>query len=221
MNNEEKQVGRPLNADRDQPQSARIRSAIETHARSGHLAEELAEESAERYRDLVEGLDAIVWEANVDPWRYSFVSQRTQALLGYPVDQWLRDPDFWMRLIHPEDRARTVSVWQAAASARKDFRVDYRVIASDGRIMCVSMIARIRQHARRPAQFRGLLLDVGDSIRAGIVEALVAHQTAELLAGQIQLRALATELGLSEHRERAKLATELHDHLPNYWSSDV
>ena len=213
MHNEEQKAARPLTADGDLLQSARLRNVNEPRARSGHMAEKRAEESADRYRDLVEGVDAIVWEANVDPWQYTFVSQRAQVLFGYPVEQWLREPNFWMDLIHPEDRAQTVSVWQAAASARKDFRVDYRVIASDGRIMWVSLIAHVRQYAHRPAQFRGLLLDVGDSIRAKMVQTLVAHQTAELLSRQEQLRALATELTLSEHRERAKLATELHDHL--------
>ena len=42
---------------------------------------------------------------------------------------------------------------------------------------------------------------------------MVTQQTAELLTTQDQLRALATELNLAEHRARTKLAAELHDHL--------
>jgi len=213
-NEEQRMVARPLKTIGERLESEdHLRDANEPRARQGLTAQKWAEESADRYRDLVEGLDAIVWEANVDPWQYTFVSQRAQVLFGYPVERWLREPRFWTDLIHPEDRAQAVNVWQAAASAREDFRVDYRVMASDGRIMWVSMIAHVRQPAHRPAQFRGLLLDVGDSIRAGMLQTLVAHQTAELRSGQEQLRALATELSLSEHRERAKLAMELHDHL--------
>ena len=87
------------------------------------------------------------------------------------------------------------------------------MIAADGRIVWLAMMARLRQPEHLPAQFRGLLLDIGDSIRAEMLETLVAHQTKELLDRQEQLRALATELTLSEHRERTKVATELHDHL--------
>lgn len=212
-NEEQRKAARPLTTDGDLLQSARLRNVNEPRARSGRMAEKWAEESADRYRDLVEGLEAIVWEANIDPWQYTFVSQRAQVLFGYPVERWLREPSFWTDLIHPEDRAQAVSIWKVAASARKDFNVDYRVIASDGRIMWVSMIAHVRQQEHRPPQFRGLLLDIGDSIRARMLQTLVAHQTAELRSGQEQLRALATELSLSEHRERAKLAMELHDHL--------
>jgi signal transduction histidine kinase len=45
------------------------------------------------------------------------------------------------------------------------------------------------------------------------LEQAVNIKTVELLQSQERLRALTTELNLTEHRERARLATELHDHL--------
>ena len=45
------------------------------------------------------------------------------------------------------------------------------------------------------------------------LEQLVANRTEELVQSQTRLRGLATELNLLEHRERQRLATELHDHL--------
>ncbi|HEX6727807.1 MAG TPA: response regulator, partial [Nitrospira sp.] len=45
------------------------------------------------------------------------------------------------------------------------------------------------------------------------LEHRVEERTAELHQSQERLRALATELSLSEQRERKRLATELHDHL--------
>ena len=48
---------------------------------------------------------------------------------------------------------------------------------------------------------------------AGQLERLVESRTDELLQSQARLRELATELNLAEHRERTKLASELHDHL--------
>jgi CheY-like chemotaxis protein/two-component sensor histidine kinase len=75
------------------------------------------------------------------------------------------------------------------------------------------MLARPRLSPSSQKQFRGLLIDVGDSIRAEALQNLVTKQTSELLAHQERLRALATELNLAEHRVRTALATELHDHL--------
>ncbi|WHZ25959.1 MAG: Two-component transcriptional response regulator, NarL/FixJ family [Nitrospira sp.] len=45
------------------------------------------------------------------------------------------------------------------------------------------------------------------------LEQLVAERTEELTLSQERLRALASELNLTEQRERKRLATELHDHL--------
>jgi CheY-like chemotaxis protein len=45
------------------------------------------------------------------------------------------------------------------------------------------------------------------------LERQVASRTQELVRSQDRLRALATELNLTEQRERKRLATELHDHL--------
>jgi PAS domain S-box-containing protein len=48
---------------------------------------------------------------------------------------------------------------------------------------------------------------------AQVLEQLVANRTEELVQSETRLRGLATELNLLEHRERQRLATELHDHL--------
>ena len=48
---------------------------------------------------------------------------------------------------------------------------------------------------------------------SGRLESLVEERTRELVQSHDRLRAMATELNLSEQRERKRLATELHDHL--------
>ncbi|ALA59094.1 response regulator [Nitrospira moscoviensis] len=48
---------------------------------------------------------------------------------------------------------------------------------------------------------------------AGQLEQLVDERTQELMQSQERLRALATELNVTEQRERKRLAAELHDHL--------
>lgn len=204
---------RPDESGRTAGSDDRLRDANEQLTLATLRAQEQSAESAERYRALVEGLDAIVWEAHTDPWRFTFVSRQAQAILGYPVERWLTEPTFWMDGIHPEDRPLAVSICTESAAARRDFRVEYRAIASDGRIVWSALIARLRQVDQGPAQYRGLILNVGDSIRAETLEQLVAQQTAELLGKQDHLQALTTELNLAEHRERTRLSAELHDHL--------
>ena len=42
------------------------------------------------------------------------MSGRAETVLGYPVDRWLREPDFWARRIHPEDRESTLEFYRDA-----------------------------------------------------------------------------------------------------------
>ena len=80
-------------------------------------------ESEERHRNLVQGLDAIVWEGDAVTWQFTFVSQRAEAMLGYPVDQWLKEPDFWVNHLHPDDREQAITSCREAIGGRKGQRL--------------------------------------------------------------------------------------------------
>jgi PAS domain-containing protein len=64
------------------------------------------EVSEERFRELVESVDAIVWEADAATLRPTFVSQGAERILGFSPAQWLQTPDFWADHLHPDDRER-------------------------------------------------------------------------------------------------------------------
>ena len=36
--------------------------------------------------------------------------RRAEAILGYPVERWLEENDFWARILHPDDRERVRDV---------------------------------------------------------------------------------------------------------------
>jgi PAS domain S-box-containing protein len=123
--------------------------------------------SDRRFRELVQGLDAIVWEADAASWQVSFVSQRAEAILGYPVERWLAEPDFWGQLIHPEDRARVAAIYRRATAQRSDQRCEYRAVAADGRVVWLRDIVRVVRDSRgRARQLRGVMVDITDQKRA-------------------------------------------------------
>jgi len=81
-----------------------IETLQETKAQSEGL-QTLAQVSEQRFRTLVHGLDAIVWEADATTMQFSFISQRAEELLGYPISSWLNKASFQATYIHPEDLA--------------------------------------------------------------------------------------------------------------------
>jgi PAS domain S-box-containing protein len=118
-------------------------------------------ESEQRYRDLVQDLDAIVWEADPATWRFSFVSRHAERILGYPAEQWLAEPGFWVDHIHPDDREEVVGYCRAATDEGRDHDFEYRALGPGDRVVWLHDIVRVvRDDAGRAVKLRGLMVDI-------------------------------------------------------------
>ncbi len=119
-----------------------------------------------RLDDLLSQVPCIVWEMrgaleNVSLARIEFVSRHVEEMLGYPMETWLGQPDFWLRVLHPEDRDRAVSWAGEIFAGQPQPAAEIRMIASDGRVIWVeSQAAVIRDEHGRPAGARGVTIDV-------------------------------------------------------------
>ena len=85
--------------------------------------------SEERYRTLVEGLDAIVFVTEAGSGT-TWVSSQGERMLGYSTQQ-LGEPGFWRSIVVPEDRARTAAVWDNDEEL-DEYDLEYRVQRGDG-----------------------------------------------------------------------------------------
>lgn len=114
------------------------------------------------FQELVEWLPAVVYVAapGVDgPALY--VSPRVEAMLGYAQEEWLSEPGFWAKLLHPGDRERAFAEAVRAREAGGPFRMEYRLIAKDGRVVWVrDEAAPVLDEEGRPKSWRGVLLDI-------------------------------------------------------------
>ena len=120
---------------------------------------ELAQQSL---RKLVNELSrAIVWEADATTEQFTYVSQSAERLLGYPVEQWLTQPDFWVTLIHPEDRQWTVALSRKEMLQNRDYELEYRCLAADKRVVWLRDRAYIvRDDQGQVHKRRGLMVDI-------------------------------------------------------------
>jgi PAS domain S-box-containing protein len=95
-------------------------------------------ETAERWvRDLMHGMDAVVTEVDIATRRALFVNGRAEKLLGYTVEQWMSEPDFWLSRVHPDDRERVLALADQEIAAGRDWAQEYRMRAADGRVVWV------------------------------------------------------------------------------------
>ncbi|MBC8120926.1 MAG: PAS domain S-box protein [Gemmatimonadaceae bacterium] len=133
----------------------------ERHQRAAQKAMVSAEAVRRRFLELVEGLDAIVVDGDAATLRFSFVSQRAEALLGYPVERWLNEPEFWANLVHPDDLELTAAYCRTEVSQGRNHNVDYRVIAADGRVVWLrDYVTVIVDEMGQPQRLLGVMLDI-------------------------------------------------------------
>lgn len=151
---------------RDASERRRIAREREQRLRSD-VAQAEAEAARQRLLNLVEGLSAILWETEIATGRFRFVSQRAEALLGYPAQRWLDDPDFWLTIILPDDREQTQTVASAVAAVGGSRLLEFRVATADGRVLFLRGTIDVGRDAAGAAQvLRGVVLDVSEQKRA-------------------------------------------------------
>lgn len=117
-------------------------------------------------RTLIDAIQGIVWECDAKSWRFTFVSPQAETVLGYPVSQWLDQPDFWQAHIHPDDRAWVLDYCAKTAREKAKYSFEYRMMAADGRILWLRDIVTVEQEQREPVVLRGIMVDITDSKRA-------------------------------------------------------
>jgi len=138
------------------------------------------------WRELVDGVDAIVWEADPETFQFGFVSQGAQRMLGFPRGEWLASEEFWPGIIHPEDRDAAVRYCAEMTRAGKDHRLEYRVLDREGEVVWVrDLVSVVTDPVGAPVLLRGTMIDVTETRRA--VEALEEEESRHrLLADHIQ-----------------------------------
>lgn len=124
--------------------------------------------------DLLNRIDAIVWDADPVSLTFTFVSPAAERILGYPLDAWF-EPDFWMEHIHPDDRQRVVDLWASQTRDGLDHEFEYRMIAADGRTVWLKVSVSVTSKDGVPATCSGVMVEISDLKRAQLESAEQAH----------------------------------------------
>jgi PAS domain S-box-containing protein len=149
---------------------------------------EVQRESHEQYESLVQSIDGIVWEVDAATFSFTFVSKQAEKILGYSVEQWLNDPTFWANHLHPDDRDWAINFCVHATERKEDHQFEYRMVASDGRVIWLRDIVTVHTMEDNSVRLRGVMVDITEHKRV-----------------EEERRKLLRELG-----ERVKELTALH-----------
>jgi PAS domain S-box-containing protein len=125
-------------------------------------AEQDLAEAEGRYRTLVEQLPVVVYQDAIDEVSTAlYISPQYERLFGFPPDVRLRDPNFWVDHLHPEDRDRVLELSNWTNETGEPFSAEYRFIGRDGRVVWVRDEAELLRDADgAPMMWQGVLLDI-------------------------------------------------------------
>jgi PAS domain S-box-containing protein len=175
--------------------------------------EEKLRASEERYRALIEGIPAVIYQMGLDDERRTlYTSPQVEQLLGYSREEWLDQPDIWTELLHPDDREIELAAHDLHTETGEPWRREYRLIAADGRVVWVrDQAVLLHQLDGRPRTWQGVMLDITAQKNAedqlhdakDELEFRVLERTAEL--------ADANEMMTLEIGERRRVERELRE----------
>ena len=131
-----------------------------------HVAVAEAVAAQQRFRDLVNSVEGIVWEADATTFQFLFVSNQAERILGEPVARWLSEPTFWKDHLHPDDREWAVSFRERATGEKRDHDFEYRMIAADGSVVWLRDLVTVVVDEERAARLRGVMVDITGRRRA-------------------------------------------------------
>ena len=121
-----------------------------------------------KYRALVEHIPAITYMAALDDAAARlYISPQIVSILGFSPDEWLSDPESWVKQFHPEDRKRVLAEYKSSHEKGQPFRSEYRWLTRDGRTLwCYDDAVLVKDKTGKPIFFQGIVTDITEYKRA-------------------------------------------------------
>ncbi len=135
-----------------------------TNARLGAAIDAL-EKQKEKMTNFISNVPGVVWEAWGQPdtteQRMAFVSEFAEPLLGYSTAEWLKTPNFWLEIVHPEDRKAAGDTAAAAYKDGESGTSEFRWLSKAGKEIWVEAhFAVIVSDNGEPIGMRGVTMDI-------------------------------------------------------------
>ena len=185
-------------------------------------------ESEERYRATVANAAVGIGRVAFPNATWIDVNEALCRLVGYSREEMLQIP--WPDITYPDDLDLDLVPFRLMAAGGLDtYTVEKRFIHKEGHCVWARLTLSLVRDAEGHPLYEiciaedikerkwaeQILMDTQERLERWNqeLEQAIHEKTAELQQSQARLRSLASQLTLTEQRERKRFATELHDHL--------
>lgn len=156
--------------------------------------------SEQRFRQLVESAQVILWRGAVDVGHFSYVNSQAEELLGYPAANWTMTPSFWLDHLHPDD-CESARAYCAAAADGSPQHFEHRMVGCGGNTVWFRTSIRLVP-GDETRELAGVMTDVTERKRAQEEAEAASRVKGELL---VEVKRLNDQL----KQENSRMSSEL------------
>ncbi|WP_210398058.1 EAL domain-containing protein [Motiliproteus sediminis] len=128
--------------------------------------EQALKASEKKYRELINGLDEVLYRVRLSDQHYEFVSQAAANVFGFEPDRFLGDSGFIHRIVHPDSQAAFSDYWYQLSKGEMPLTFEYSITDSSGRQRWIMQSARTVSNDRGQAvAVEGICRDITVSRR--------------------------------------------------------
>ncbi len=158
-------------------------------------------EMASRLQMAIEASQMGVWEYHHDLKKSKWDSGIRKMYEITDGEEW-RDANEWPRMLHPEDREKTMASLQDCLSNGTDVAVDYRIITKTGKLRHIRSLARQHRNSQKgDPRLLGVNIDMTDDVLK-TQELEAARASLEYESLHDALTGLANRRALEQHHGR-------------------
>ncbi|HEY6189500.1 MAG TPA: PAS domain S-box protein [Pyrinomonadaceae bacterium] len=155
------------------------------------------EDQRKHLQAMVSSVPGVVWEAWGEPdaahQRIDFVSDYVETMLGYSVAEWLSTPNFWLSIVHEEDKESAAREAAKTYTSGRRGTNQFRWIAKDGHVVWVeAQSVAIFDESGRPVGMRGVTMDISERRQKEVNERFLAEASTALASSLDYETTLAT-----------------------------
>ena len=115
----------------------------------------------EQYRGFIENLPVLFYAVDPSPPYSPIYVSPAFTRFGYPLEDWVNDPQMWVKVIHPEDREWVFEQTTKSTSTGEEVDYEYRIVHRDGSVHWVrDRGCLIRSESGNVVCREGIILDV-------------------------------------------------------------
>jgi PAS domain S-box-containing protein len=115
-------------------QQQQVNVQLHAEIRDRQAAEQSLRQSEEKFRQLAENMNQVVWMRDRDGSPL-YLSPAFEGIWGHPCPAWYDDPSIWWQTVHPEDRHRVQTAFAQADPGT--FEAEYRLVRPDGTVRII------------------------------------------------------------------------------------